>query len=276
MKSQRGEIRIFTDMRLLLTLILCMTAAAASGQISKLLAKAENGDAKAMLDLSEKYLFGLGVTKSADSSTYWANQALKTGSPEAQYLVGVQNTASAFDKAKFTKGVDLLKESAAQGFGDAAWKLSEIYRTRGTGMVTDRFYDQKLAFQYGEAAAKQGEKEALFYCGEALLTGSGVGRNDSLGMKYIEESATKKGYIPACLKMGDLHISGHVLGEIDPFGALEWYNYVLNHRRSNIDQRAAAQLGIHQVDRLLRQWQNMIFQSGAVLPQNTFDYNIRE
>ncbi len=263
-------------MRLLLTLFLCLNAAAASGQVSKLLSQAENGDAKAMLELSEKYLFGLGVQQSDDSSRYWADQALQTDDAEAQYLVGVRHTASAFDKTKFSKGVDLLKLSAAQDFIDASLKLSEIYRTKGTGMVTDHFYDLNLAFQYGEAAAKQGDKEALFYCGECLLAGTGCNQNETLGMQYISESASKKGYIPACLRMGDLHLSGLVLGEIDPFGALEWYSYVLNHRRSNIDQRAAAQLGIHEIDRLLRQWQNMIFQSGAVLPQNTFDYNIRE
>lgn len=263
-------------MRILLTFIFCLAVSAATAQVSTLIAKANNGDAKAMLDLSEKYLFGLGVTKSDDSSRYWADQALKTGNPEAQYLIGVQKTASAFDKTKFSKGVELLKKSASQDFRDAALKLSEIYRTKGTGMATDRFYDLKLAFQFGEKAAKQGEKEALFYCGESLLLGRGVAKNEALGLQYMSESASAKGFIPACLRMGDLHLSGLAIGEIDPFGALEWYNYVLNHRRSNIDQRAAAQLGIHEVDRLLRQWQNLIFQSGGILPQSTFDYNIRE
>ncbi len=263
-------------MRLFLVLFLCLTSSAVSGQVSKLHSRAENGDSKAMLELSEKYLFGLGVKKSDDSSRYWADQALKTDDPEAQYLVGVRHTASAFDMTTFSKGIDLLKLSAAQDFTDASLKLSEIYRTKGTGMVTDRFFDLKLSFKYSEAAAKQGDKEALFYAGECLLAGKGCTQNDALGVKYISESASKKGYLPACLRMGDFHLSGLALGEIDPFGALEWYTYVLNHRRSNIDQRAAAQLGIHEVDRLLRQWQNMIFQAGAVLPQNTFDYHIRE
>ena len=263
-------------MRFVLILVLSLSFGTASAQVSQLLQDANNGDAKAMLELSEKYLFGLGVTKSDDSSKYWANQALATGDKEAQYLVGVLKTSSAFDKQKFGDGVDLLKLSSEQGFPDASLKLSEIYRTRGTGMATDAFYDLKQSFSYGEVAAKAGEKEAMFYCGESLIKGRGCSRNDSLGVYYISEAATTKGFIPACLRMGDLHMSGHITGEIDPFGALEWYNYVLNHRRSNIDQRATAQLGIHAVDNLVRQWQNLILQAGGVMPQNTFDYNIRE
>ncbi len=106
--SQQDGIRIFTCMRLFLVLFLCLTAAAVSGQVSKLHSRAENGDSKAMLELSEKYLFGLGVKKSDDSSRYWADQALKADDPEAQYLVGVRHTASAFDMTTFSKGIDLV------------------------------------------------------------------------------------------------------------------------------------------------------------------------
>lgn len=263
-------------MRSLFTLLICLISFPVVAQVADLKAQSQAGDAKAMLELSERYLFGRGVTQSDDSATYWVDAALDTGHPEAQYLVGIQQTSAAFDAKRFGKGVDLLKQSAGQNFGDAAMKLSEIYKTRGTGMVTDRFYDLKQAFQYGEQAAASGDGEAMFYCGESLVLGRGVNQDNSKGIAYITQAASSKGYLPACLKMGDLHLSTQVTGDIDPFGALEWYQYVLTHRRSNIDQRASAQLGIHQVDLQLRRWQNLMLNAGGILPPKTFEYNIRE
>lgn len=246
------------------------------GQVSKLRQQAQQGDAKAMISLSEKYLFGFGAPKNEDSASFWLKKALDTGDPEAQYLVGVQYAGMAFDAPKFKEGVGLLEKAAAQEHPEALLRLSEIYRSRGKGTESDRYYSPAKAYGYAERAALQDNAEALHYCAEARLTGNGTSPDDSLALAYMRRAATQLRFIPAKLRLADMLLQGIGAPQIDPFGALALYQEVISMRRSNIEQRSEANLGVHRVDRILRQWQNAANGAAGILPQSIFDFQIRE
>lgn len=247
-----------------------------SGQVSKLFQQAEDGDAQAMLRLSEKYLFGFDLPKNDDSAQYWLSKALKTGDPEAQFLVGLEYTGMGFNEKKFTEGMKLLENAAEKEHPEALMRLSEIYRTRGKGTATDGYYSPKKAYSYAERAAMNDNGEAMYFCAESRLKGTGTQANDSIAFVYMSYAADQLRFIPAQLRMGDFLLDGTGIAEVDPFGALSYYQAVINHRRSNIEQRSTANLGIHRVDRLLRQWQNAANSAAGILPQGIFDFDIRE
>lgn len=244
-------------------------------QISLLQQQAEGGDAKAMLELSEKYLFGLGVTQQDDSAQYWIKQALALGDPEALFLVGVREVGNVSNAKAYRTGIQHLEEAAEQGNVDAQLRLGDIYRQRRTGTPSDQYYDLAKAFGYSNQAAKAGNPVAMTHCGEALVSGKGTNKNDSLAIDWFTNAGAEKKHVPAQLRLGDLYLSGVATGQVDPFQAYHWYRRAAGNRRANIDQRSAADLGIHEVDLLLRHFQNALFMTGP-LPKATFQYEIRE
>jgi len=247
-----------------------------SAQVSDLLRKAADGDSEAMLKLSEKYLFGFGVDQSDDSSRYWLQQALATDDPEAQYLVGLQYTGMARDAAQFDEGMELMEKAAEQDHKESLVRLSEIYRERNTSTESDRYYNLRKSFHCATRAGELGHREAMAYAAECKLAGKGTEQNDSLGVAWMEKAASNGRFFPAMLRMGELRLAGVALSQPDPFGALAYFRAVMAHDRANVDQKSQARIGIHEVDKVLRQWQNVMFDAGSFLPHDAFQYEIRE
>ena len=241
----------------------------ANGQVSDLQQSAAKGDAKAMLELSEKYLFGFGVAENEDSAAYWLNTALATGDPEAAYLIGVLKTGMDLSASDFKEGITLLEQAAEKELPSAYWTLSEIYRTIGSGS-TDRYYDLTKALDLAEKAAELGIVEAMRYSGNAYMAGSGTEPNDSIGIVWLEKAGFKDD-VESQLALGNHYISRT---SPQPFVALTWYRAVNDNRRANADQRSLAKIGVHEVDHMLREVQNHAFRASG-LPE-AFQYQIRK
>lgn len=246
------------------------------GQVSKLFTKAESGDAKAMMRLSEKYLFGFDLPKNEDSARFWRAKALETGDPDAQFLVGLEYTGAGFDQKRFREGMGLLEQAAEKDHPEALLRLSEIYRTRGKGTATDEYYSPTKAYSFAERSAINDNGEAMYFCAESRLEGRGTEQSDSIAFVYMRYAAIQLKYIPAKLRLGDFLLEGTGMEQIDPFGALKQYRQVVSHRRSNIEQRSTAKLGIHRVDQVLRQWQNAMNGASGIMPRGAFDFELRE
>jgi TPR repeat protein len=234
------------------------------------------GDAEAMLELSEAFRFGMGVEKRDDSADFYLNRVADLGDPDGQYLVGTRYLQDAFDPAKYTKGLNLLKKAAEQGHVPANWRLAEVFNERNTGTESDKYYSQIKAYSFAEKAAAGAMPEALLFCARARLAGAGTTRSDSLAVVYTRRAADSLQYLPAFLDLGDLYWDGKVTGQKEPLLALQAWRHVKNHDRANADQRGRAELGIHQVDQFIKQMQNIAFQAGGWVPAGVYEYYLRE
>lgn len=265
-------------MRHIFPWLLCIFLFPASlcSQISKLKAEAKAGDPKAMLELSEKFLFGFGVDQSDDSSQYWLSQALATGSAEAQYLIGLQYTGMALSAKQYNEGIDLLRKAADQDHPASLLRLSEIYRQRNTGTDSDRFYNLSKAYHFAIRSGQLGDREGMTYTAECLLQGKGTDRNDSLGVAWMRKAADEKRFFPAMVRMGELMLAGTGCEHPEPFEALHYFRSVIDHPQANIEQKSLAKIGIHEVDKVLKELQNAMFEAGSFLPEEAFQYEIRE
>lgn len=262
------------------TLFLAMAlswAAWSSGyaQTPEFRTKAWAGDSVAMLTLSEAFMFGKSVEKNEDSAKYYVRKAADKGLADAQFLLGTELLVDVFSSANYAKGVSMLKKAAEKGHVDAQFRLSEVYRSKGRGNVSDTYYDVKKAYSYGEMAALQGLPEALMYCAEARLTGSGTTKNDSTACAFFKRAADEKNYVPAIIRMGDMYFEGKVTGKVEPFTAVEWYRKALTFRHANIDQKGRAEEGIHRVDNFFKTIQNTFLESNPALPMGMYSYKIR-
>lgn len=233
-------------------------------------------DTEAQLELSEAFRFGQGVTQSDDSANHYLNVVAAKGDPDAQFLVGTIFIQSAFDAKSYSKGLNLLKKAAEQGHPEANLRLFVIFSERNTGTESDKYYSLVKAYSYGDAARQSDLPKALVYCAEARLTGRGTQRNDSLGVAYMQRAADSLNFFPARNRMGDLYWQGVVTGQQEPLIALDYYQSVKQSRTSNVEQRAAAEIGIHQVDQFVKQLQNYLLQAGGWVPSTTFNYRLRE
>lgn len=234
------------------------------------------GDTESMMELSEAFRFGMGLEKSDDSADFYLNQVAKLGDPDGQFLVGTRYLQDAFNAGKYTQGLSLLRKAAEQGHTQANWRLCEVFAERNTGTQSDNYYSLIKAYSYAETAASRDLPEALLYCSRARLEGKGTTRNDSLAAGYALRAADSLHYLPAWLQVGDLYWNGHITGQKEPLKALEAYRTVKNHKRANADQRASAELGIHQVDQFLKHLQNTAFQAGGWMPAGIYEYYLRE
>ncbi|HHG85916.1 MAG TPA: sel1 repeat family protein [Bacteroidetes bacterium] len=233
-------------------------------------------DTEALLDLSEAYRFGHGVSKSDDLANHYLNVVAEKGEPDAQFLVGTIFVQSAFDAKKYSKGLKLLRQAAEKGHPQANFQLCGIFSERNTGTESDKYYSLVKAYAYSYAASQLGVPKALYYCAEARLKGRGTTQNDSLALVFMTQAADSFNYLPARNRMGNLYWDGTVTGQQEALLALQYYQSVKQSRISNVDQRAKAELGIHEVDQFLKQVQNYMLRAGGWIPVTAFDYRIRE
>lgn len=252
-----------------------MLALGLRAQLPAVQAKAWAGDSVAMLTLSEAFRFGKGVEKNEDSAKAYIKKASDKGLTEAQFLYGTQLMTDVFDLKTYDKGLNLLKKAAEKGNADAQYRLCEVYCTKGRGNVSDKYYDLKKAYSYGEMAALQGLPEALMYCAESRLVARGTTANDSIAVAYFRRAADEKTYVPAIIRVGNMYWEGKVTGKPEPYLAKQWFEKALAQKHANLDQRYKADEGIHFIDQFFKQVQNTFLDANPAMPMGMFDYRLR-
>lgn len=263
-------------MRRILSFCVCtflyLTLTAQTGP--EALAKANQGDTEAMMQVSEWYRFGFnGLEKKEDSADHWIKKAADTGNSGAKYLLGLQYSSKIYQASTYSKGIKYLKQAADSGNVDAMVRLSEIYREGGTGTESDKYYSYNKAFSYSQKAAETGNAEALLYCGKRLLKTKG---KDSLAVAYIRRAAEVKGMPEAQIKMGDLYMDGVPDGKLDLLAAFQYYNSAYTNRRANIDQKTEAEIGIFRVDQEVKRIHNLMMQGNFLLSGGELTYKLRK
>lgn len=234
------------------------------------------GSPVAMMALSERYNFGMGMEKNEDSATFYMKKAAALNYAEAQFLLGLQQTREIYTPKKYAEGIANLKKAADQNHGDALLKLSEIYRKNGTGTETDKYYSLTQSFEYARRSADAGNVEALVYCGNALLDAKGIKRNDSLAVVYLRRAADDHKVPDAQIKMGELYLEGTRIGGRDLNKALAYFRAAKENVRASLKHITDGTVGIMEVDRIYKQTQNLMFQSTGMLPEGTLTYPVSD
>lgn len=229
-----------------------------------------------MMELSEKFMFGMDVAQSDDSAAFWVNKAVATGDADALYLVGIQLVSEIYSSKNFGQGVKYLKDAGEKHHPDALLKLSKIYRTNGTSTENDRYFSKAKAFDFAKQAADAGNSEALVYCGLALLEGNGAQRNDSLAVVYLTEAAADR-EAAAQVKLGELYRTGaKSVGGRDIYKAIEYYEAARQNPYATLEDKTAATIGIHEVDRIVKRTQNLMIQAAGMVPEGAFRYPVSD
>lgn len=119
--------------------------------------KAINGDTKAQLAVFLAYTGGMfGVKEDIDEAKKWLNKAAKSGSPEAQGLLG----ALYYEADNKKEAVKWLSKAAEQGNATAQYHLGGHY------VLEENF---KEAIKWFRKAAEQGHADAQYGLGVCML-----------------------------------------------------------------------------------------------------------
>lgn len=114
-------------------------------------ARAEQGDAKAQLQMGMRYAEGDGVIQNDREAARWFALAAKQGLAEAQYQYGLVLLQGRGVVQDYKSGFIWIEKPAKRGHAKAQYSLGELYRY-GTGTAIDK----SRAYLWFNLAAAQG------------------------------------------------------------------------------------------------------------------------
>ncbi len=184
--------------------------------LKKLVDDAERGITRAQLELARIYLDGERIKKDTKKGLYWLECAAASGSDEAHlelgelYWCGYGKILE--DKHKAAQH---LRIAASNGLAKAQYMLGSIF-------ATDKdLKDLPQALCWYEAAAKNGDAEALYNAGIMRLCGEGAPKDIEKGASMIEEAA-EKGCFLARQYLAHAYTTGNDGFQVDEDKAAKW------------------------------------------------------
>lgn len=250
----------------LFVLVFLITAFSfANEKFDAIMAKAENGDTKAIYDVSLCYQYGyLDVEPDNEKAVLWAQKAADAGVSDALVDLGVYylyfendwDKASAhFEKAAkqknakgyymlglcyanalnvpkdIKKGIDNLKKASKLGFPQADYQLGMLYYNSD-----DVKQDIKASFKYILKAAEGGIVEAQSMVGSMYWQGFGTAEDKKKGYEWYEKAA-QQGDIKGMCVCGLELLAGELV-EQDSERGLAYLLYVAQN--GNAEEKAVA------------------------------------
>ena len=209
--------RMNRNIFLLLVTALCFSVVLRAEDFSSLLQKAQNGDAKAQVQLGYNYEMGYdGAPKDMSKAIYWYRESANKGNATAQYNLGNLYRQGIGVTRNDEVAADWYRKAAAKGYVDAINWLGVLYQ-RGQGVPQD----YKKAVEYYRQAADKGN----FY-GESNLAymykeGLGVVKDYDQAFYWYQKSV-KQGYMNAQNWLGVLYQNGNGTTQ-DYEQAMYWY-----------------------------------------------------
>jgi hypothetical protein len=182
-----------------------MTAFAAADEITELKNRAQNGEAKAQIELAIRLRDGKGVTKNDADAMQWAHKAADAGNADAQDFVGFAYLRGAVVKRNTALAIAYFKEAADES-AQAAFNLGQCYfGAQGTEQ------DCAKALEYWEKAASKGHGRAAAAAAMAFHAGEGI-RRDAKKARQLAERAAELGNAGGLVFLGELQFQA---GDMD-------------------------------------------------------------
>ena len=182
-----------------------MTAFAAADEITELKNRAQNGEAKAQIELAIRLRDGKGVTKNDADAMQWAHKAADAGNADAQDFIGFAYLRGAVVKRNTALAIAYFKEAADES-AQAAFNLGQCYfGAQGTEQ------DCAKALEYWEKAASKGHGRAAAAAAMAFHAGEGI-RRDAKKARQLAERAAELGNAGGLVFLGELQFQA---GDMD-------------------------------------------------------------
>ncbi|MBA4371521.1 MAG: hypothetical protein C0402_01525 [Thermodesulfovibrio sp.] len=156
-------------------------ASTSSDVYSKLLEKAEAGDARSQLELGLLYYNGIGFKPDAKLAFDWIRKAADQGQVSAQFHVGEMLGLGDGVPRDITEAKKWYEKAALQGDANAAFSLAVIYRDEA---------NFQLAYKWFLQAAEKNDKIAAYNIGLMYESGNGVKTNIDEAFKWYEKAKT--------------------------------------------------------------------------------------
>ena len=184
---------------------------------------AKQGDADAMIRLSELYLAGDGVPQNPDQALHWALSAAEAGSPMGAGKAGLLLARTAAgDQDRLEQARNLLRKVAGGGYAPAAEALSDLEGAEAPedgeegalqGEAGSEAFGSALSrdrLSALEARAAAGDPKGQFLLGHALAAGRGRpgSASDPARGYALLERACAQNYAPALLALAEAHLDG--------------------------------------------------------------------
>lgn len=256
--------------------LLFLFSAVYAQNIEEIIQKADDGDAKYQLMLSEKYEFGDGVKSSPDSAFFWMNEAAKAKNPDALYLTGIAYLRGLNVKKNEFKALDFLNQAADMSNLMAINKLVEIYARKYDEFDESKLpRNQKKAIQFAEKAAKIGDSHAALFYAQALMEGKYCKKNDSLAENWIKFAADKKFDFNAQLLVGQWYLEKKLTCKNRLLVAKSYFEKVYKRKSIPIQVSSAALIGLTEVEEHYKRQHNYLLLGNPFLPTNDFLYILK-
>lgn len=152
--------------------------------LSRLTARADNGDVRAQLALAQAHLRGSGVEKDFDAAVRWAEVAAGGGDPEAQYLFASLNRSGIGIVRDPVAAFAWFTRAAGAGHLKAMHSLGIAY---AEGLGTER--NEAAAASWFAKAAMQGYIDSAFNLAVLYERGRGVAQNPQLALRWYRAAA---------------------------------------------------------------------------------------
>lgn len=193
---------------------------------------ADQGHGEAMCYLGDFYRIGqyLPLDKAKAFELY--TQAHESGEEMGTYYVGRSYLEGCGVEIDTIAAIPYLKAAAAQGVGNAAYKVADIYNFGRAGVPADG--DTALAYYI--SGHQNGSGDASYFLGRLLLNENRL--SDAFEYMY---AAAQRGNIDGIISFAVMLQQGVGVDEADPTTA---YHIFENAARSTGDSRAYCQLGI--------------------------------
>lgn len=149
--------------------------------------QAEQGNAKAQLNLGIMYTLGEGVAKDDVEAVKWFRMAAEQGNAEAQYGIGIRYELGKGVAQDDVEAVKWFRKAAEQGNDWAQFCMGRMYKF-GKGVTKDYIE----ALRWFRMAAEQGNTEAQKFIGRAYERGDGVAKDKDEAQRWFKKALETK------------------------------------------------------------------------------------
>jgi TPR repeat protein len=163
---------------------LAQESAADRKRLDEIKARADKGDAEALIELAALYSVGSGVPKDPVKAAKLHRKAAELGNARGECLLGLDYSDGLGVKKNMTEAVHWLGKAADKGLAGAQYDLAMCY---SSGDIEGRStVDAVVLFR---KAADQGLPQAEAALGTCYLEGTGVPKSVPEGIKWTQKAA---------------------------------------------------------------------------------------
>jgi TPR repeat protein len=157
-----------------------------SGEIAALKARAEEGDAKAQVQLGVAYASGSGVSADDAQAVKWFRKAAEKGDGAGEYSLGEMYLTGRGVDTNLAEGVKWMRRAAEHGDPRGQSNLAVLY-AQGQGVPKD----ETEAAKWMRKAADQGLAVGQFGLASMYAHGAGVPQSATEAIKWYRKAAAQ-------------------------------------------------------------------------------------